>query len=111
MPGIEVIREDVESRVILRLQGRFDGPAAYLLNSLLTDIEPTQPVVVDFSHVAEFQDLAVGVLTRALTDRTFHLQGLRTHQERMFQYFGVTTGGHDRTVRATQPKPKSLRVA
>ncbi|MGA9526132.1 MAG: STAS domain-containing protein [Myxococcaceae bacterium] len=108
MPGIEVIREDVETRVILRLQGKFDGPAAYLLNSLLTDIEPTQQVVVDFSRVIEFQDLAVGVLTRGLTDRSCQLQGLRSHQERMFQYFGVATHGHERTVRP--PKP-SLRVA
>ncbi len=109
MPGIEVIREDVGTRVILRLQGRFDGPAAYLLSSLLSDIAPTQQVVVDFSRVIEFQDLAVGVLTRALTDRSCHLQGLRTHQERMFQYFGVTTDGHDRSMRP--PKPPSLRVA
>ena len=72
---------------------------------------------MDFSRVAEFQDLAVGVLTGALTARTCQLQGLRSHQERMFQYFGVATGGHDRGAPAPRPvaqlppPPKSLRVA
>ena len=95
MAGFELVREDVAGKVILRPRGTLDGSAARLLTGLISDLDPRVQVEVDFSHVREFADVSVGVLTHSLSGRPVHLRGLRSHQERMFQYFGVPTGGHD----------------
>lgn len=108
MSGIEVQREDVAGRVFLRVQGRFDGQAANLLHKMVCSVEADAKVVVDFSQVQDFADLSVGLLTRTLSLRDVQLQGLRTHQERMFQYFGVATVGEDDRAYYT---PEDLLVA
>jgi anti-anti-sigma regulatory factor len=98
MSGIQMSREDVAGRVILHLQGTFDGAAARLVRGVIDGIDAEREIVLDFSRVNDFQDLSVGVLTGILSQREMRLRGLRAHQERVFQYFGVGTGNHDQWV-------------
>jgi hypothetical protein len=51
---------------------------------------PLGPLVVDFSRVRTFVDLAVDALTLALQGRKVELTGLGRHQQRMFRYFGLS---------------------
>ena len=53
-------------------------------------------MVVDFTHLKEFRDSAVAVLTHGMTERKFQFRGLAGHHERMFRYFGVSTGSERR---------------
>jgi anti-anti-sigma regulatory factor len=94
--GFEVNREDVEGRVVLWLSGTLDVEAAEVLKKLLCDLDRDSDVVVDFSHVREFFDLSLSVLVSALAQRPVHLRGLRTHQARMFEYFGIPAGASER---------------
>lgn len=108
MGGFEVEREDVAGRVLLRLSGTFDEDAARALKRVLAELDPRGEVEVDFSRVQDFQDVSVSVLSRALAQRPVHLRGLRTHQARMFEYFGIPAGESDERVYYT---PEELLVA
>ena len=90
--GFEVNREDVAGDVVLRLSGTLDVAAAQVLRGVLSEIDRASHVVVDFSQVREFHDLALGSLARTLSQRPIQLRGLRTHQARMLEYLGVPAG-------------------
>lgn len=107
MSGFEVQREDGSGRVIFHVFGTVDGDAARTLQSLVLQVDPRDEVVVDFAHVREFFDLSVGVLTRTLAQRPVQLQGLRSHQARMFEYFGI----HTRDAERAYYTPEDLMVA
>jgi len=50
----------------------------------------SQEVMLDFTHLREFKDTAVVVLTKDLpTHHKVQFRGLAGHHERMFRYFGV----------------------
>jgi anti-anti-sigma regulatory factor len=91
MAGLEIHREELAGRLTLRLKGTLDGRTAMLLRSSLEELG-SREVVVDFTHLREFRDSAVGVLTHGLMDRKVQLRGLAGHHERMFRYFGLSTG-------------------
>ncbi|WNG47894.1 STAS domain-containing protein [Archangium minus] len=91
MAGLEIHREELAGRLTLRLTGTLDGRTAMLLRSSLDELG-SREVVVDFTHLREFRDSAVAVLTHALEDRKIQLRGLAGHHERMFRYFGLSTG-------------------
>lgn len=91
MTGLEIQREEMAGRLTLRLMGTLDGRTAIQLRHSLEELGPCE-VVVDFTHLREFRDSAVGVLTRGMLDRKVQLRGLAGHQERMFRYFGWGTG-------------------
>ncbi len=91
MAGLEIHQEELAGRLTLRLTGTLDGRTAMQLRSSLEQLGP-RDVVVDFTHLREFQDSAVGVLTRGLNERQVQFRGLAGHHERMFRYFGLTTG-------------------
>lgn len=90
-------RPGAEDPLVLRLDGVFDGASAWDLRHLLERSAaetPGRPVIVDFSAVRDFYDFGVAVLAHGLAQRPAHLppvrlRGLRTHQLRMFGYFGV----------------------
>jgi hypothetical protein len=106
MGGFEVKREDVAGEVILRLNGTLDEDAALLLKALLSNVEAPK-VVIDFAQVKDFYDLSVSVLARTLSQRPVELRGLRTHQARMFEYFGIPAGESERVYYT----PEELLVA
>ncbi|QRN93261.1 STAS domain-containing protein [Archangium violaceum] len=91
MVGLEIHREERAGRLTLRLMGTLDGRTAMQLRSSLEELG-TREVVVDFTHLREFRDSAVGVLTHGLSERKVQFRGLAGHHERMFRYFGLTTG-------------------
>jgi anti-anti-sigma regulatory factor len=91
MAGLEIRREELGGRLTLRLMGTLDGRTAIQLSSSLQELGTQErEVVVDFTHLREFRDSAVGVLTHGLRERKVQLRGLAGHQERMFRYFGIT---------------------
>ncbi|HEX8818758.1 MAG TPA: STAS domain-containing protein [Archangium sp.] len=91
MAGLEIQQEELAGRLTLRLTGTLDGRTAMQLRSSLKELG-TREVVVDFTHLREFRDSAVGVLTNDLSERKVQFRGLAGHHERMFRYFGLTTG-------------------
>lgn len=105
MAGFELVREESSGKVVFHPRGTLDGQAARLLQGLIGDLDPDVAVEVDFSQVREFMDVSVGVLTRSLSGRPVHLRGLRTHQERMFQYFGISTGTAARAYWTPEEQP------
>jgi hypothetical protein len=53
--------------------------------------EPLSELVIDFSRANDFVDYGVAVLSNAilaLEPKRVRLHGLRTHQARLFRYFG-----------------------
>jgi len=96
MSGLQIHREESAGSVTLRLEGTLDGKTAEEVRTSLSALSGCE-VVLDFTHLREFKDSAVGVLTRGLVERPVQLRGLATHHERMFRYFGVGTG--------TSPRP------
>lgn len=95
MAGLQIHSEEVAGRVTLRLEGILDGRTAQEVRTSLSSLSGRE-VVLDFTHLREFKDSAVGVLTRDLVERPVQLRGLATHHERMFRYFGVATGTDQR---------------
>ncbi len=86
-----ILERDPESgRTIMRLTGFFDGERALDLRSELARTEGE--VVVDFSRVGDFDDLAVATLARMMVEsegRLISLLGLRQHHLRLFRYIGM----------------------
>jgi hypothetical protein len=92
MTGLQIHHEELAGRITLRLEGTLDGRTARELCSSLEQLK-SREVVLDFGRLREFQDNAVGVLTRDLLAASkVELRGLGDHHERMFRYFGVVTG-------------------
>jgi hypothetical protein len=89
--GFELSREEVGGAVYLRLSGTFDVDAARQLESTLGELAAVSEVVVDFSKVRDFLDLSVSVVAPSLARRAVQLRGLRGHQVRMFEYFGIAS--------------------
>ena len=84
--------------VTIRVDGVFDGATAWELRNTLEGHRAGGTIVLDFSKVREFYDFGVSVLAYWLAQRAnalpkVLLRGLRTHQLRMFRYFGVETDG------------------
>ncbi len=90
MAGLEIHREEFRGRLTLRLEGTLDGRTALQLRRSLEELGSREEVVVDFTHLREFRDTAVGVLTHGLRDRKLEFRGLAGHHERMFRYFGLS---------------------
>ncbi|RKH17778.1 STAS domain-containing protein [Corallococcus praedator] len=88
MTGLQILREEAAGRVTLRLEGTLDGRTAQELSLSLQSLAKSE-VVLDFAHLREFKDSAVGVLTHGLKEGAVEMRGLATHHERMFRYFGV----------------------
>jgi len=86
LAGLSIRREDSPGQTILRLEGRFDTSAAKLLRRIVGQLP--EKILLDFSRVRDFRDVAVPALTRGLEGRQVRLVGLPKHQERMFGYFG-----------------------
>ena len=91
MVGLQIHQEERAGCLTLRLTGTLDGQTACLLRTSLEALG-TQEVEVDFTHLREFRDSAVGVITHGLVDRKVRMRGLDRHQQRMFRYFGVSLG-------------------
>ncbi|MDY7233242.1 STAS domain-containing protein [Hyalangium rubrum] len=91
MAGLQIHQEELAGRITLRLEGTLDWRTAAQLRHSLESLG-SKEVVLDFAHLREFKDTAVGVLTRDLGARKVVFRGLAGHHERMFRYFGVSTG-------------------
>jgi anti-anti-sigma regulatory factor len=90
MLACSIVREQVDDRAVIRLAGVFDRASAFELRDRL-EREPARDVVLDFSLVRQFADLGVATLAHGLAggERRLRLLGLRSHQRRIFRYFGV----------------------
>ena len=77
---------------LIQVGGTFDAVAAWALRRRLRALPADAHVVVDFTGVKEFLDLGVAVVAPGMLERgrpRVTVRGLRTHQYRMFRYFGV----------------------
>lgn len=90
MATLRIEREQATNAVILRLEGMLDGAAALMLTQALGEVSAPE-LVLDFSRVREFKDMAVAVLAPALqaSARALRIRGMGSHHARMFRYFGV----------------------
>lgn len=95
MAALQIHQEELAGRITLRLEGTLDWRTATQLRHSLEALG-SREVLLDFTHLREFKDSAVGVLTCELVERPVQLRGLATHHERMFRYFGVGTGESQR---------------
>lgn len=87
MAALEIHHEERAGHLTLRLTGTLDNQTAMLLRHSL-DAVSTQEVIVDFAHLREFRDSAVGVVVHDMNGRKVQLRGLAGHHQRMFRYFG-----------------------
>jgi anti-anti-sigma regulatory factor len=94
MSACSIVRDLVDGRAVIRIEGVFDRASAFELRDHL-EREPALDVVLDFSLVREFADLGVATLAHGLAggERRLRLVGLRQHQLRIFRYFGVDVDG------------------
>jgi len=83
----DILREEHGGAVTFRLAGTFDARAAVRLRQMLEAVDGR--VVVDFSRVRTFVDVAVAVLSGGLKSRSVELRGLGRHQESVFRYFDI----------------------
>ncbi len=81
-------REDSKGRVTLRLEGCFDALSAQALRASVEALVHRE-VVLDFSRVREFYDLAIPVLTRNLLHPRLQVRGVGRHHALVFKCFGV----------------------
>jgi len=93
MAGLQMMLEEKGNKVLVKLEGTFDGRTALELRKLL-DALGKREVVLDFTQVRHFVDFAVAVLTRELDRQRLDVQlrGLQLHHERVFRYFGFGSG-------------------
>ncbi len=91
MRKLEIRREFESEAVRLRLLGAIDGRTARFLRAELESLPRNRELIIDFTGVMPFSDLAIAVLAHELraTRRTLTIVGLNRHQERLFRYFGV----------------------
>jgi hypothetical protein len=75
--------------IVINVEGNFDRSAAEALRRSLDALAEDADVVLDFSRVTQFRDLAIDVLARGLRAHSLSVRGLAGHQERMFRYFGI----------------------
>ena len=87
----EIVREERGGTVTFLLTGTFDARAAVRLRQMLENVDGAC-VVVDFSRVRFFVDVAVAVLSGGLKSRSVELRGLGRHQESVFRYFDIKVG-------------------
>jgi hypothetical protein len=95
MAGLQLHQAECAGRITLRLEGTLDWRTAAQPRHSLEALG-SQEVVLDFAHLREFKDTAVGVLTKDLPGHRVQFRGLAGHHERMFRYFGVSTGSPPR---------------
>ncbi len=90
MVSLTVSRDDNGQHAVYRLSGAFDRAGAWSLRDRL-ERDGARELILDFSLVREFSDLAVAVLAHGLTTsrRAVALRGVQQHQLRIFQYCGV----------------------
>lgn len=91
MPGLQIHQEELAGRITLRLEGTLDWRTAAQLRHSLEELG-SREVLLDFTHLREFKDTAVVVLTKDLSTHQVQFRGLAGHHARMFRYFGVSTG-------------------
>ncbi len=81
----------------IRFTGDFGGSEAECLYEVVLSCAPLRELVLDFTEVTHFQDVAFVPLARTLscqggTKVTLH--GLTRHQSRMLRYFGFEIGAN-----------------
>lgn len=94
---MEPTREAVSGEAVFRIEGRFDQPAAIRLRQRVM-AEEMPKAILDFSHVENLDDAALPFLTVMLMQlrrrgREVALLGLRGHQVRVLQHFGIEVAG------------------
>jgi len=90
MSPINVEREHHGGQALYRIGGSFDRASAWALRDHI-ERDLAAEILLDFSLVRDFSDLAVAVLAHGLTTsaRRVIFRGLRQHQLRIFRYCGV----------------------
>lgn len=75
---------------VLRVVGSFDRAAAWVLRTQVEQ-EAGRELILDFTLVREFSDLAVAVLAHGLHAcmARVRIRGLRQHEVRIFRYCGI----------------------
>ncbi len=90
MTTCTVVEEPEGERVALRFHGDFDREGALKLQERVATLK--RPLLLDFTQVHDFDDLAAAMLARLLVEDhagRIALRGLCEHQFRLFRYIGI----------------------
>lgn len=112
MPGCCIERSVSGGAAVFRVSGKFDGACAWDLSARI-GAEPLATLVLDFSRTGEFVDYGIAVLANALLDaapKRVQLRGLRNHQARLFEYFGVDVSALQRAEPAAVMAPSAAQA-
>jgi hypothetical protein len=91
-----MVREQIGSAVLLRLNGSFDLPQALELRDELAHVDGE--VILDFSQVDDLRVHALGIVAQASSGHT-HLIGLRQHHVDVLGYLGFEVDERGRLLR------------
>ncbi len=78
--------------LFIRFKSRFGASEAERLREAILAFAPLSELVIDFTDVREFEDVAIVPLARTLGGLKHvpvRLRGLTLHQARMLRYFGI----------------------
>jgi anti-anti-sigma regulatory factor len=94
------VTRNTRGELVIQIDGTFDTQAATRLSGWLGEVPAGSLVVLDFSHVREFQDFGLAAMAKQLASRdTVQLVGLSRHQQRLLRYFGLDLDRIGRSVR------------
>ncbi len=81
-------------RMVIRMDGVFDVPAAQQLARDLAEMEEYEEVRIDLTRVREFHDFGVALLAQTLAGRRAPtaVLGLHEHHLRLLRYLGIDCG-------------------
>ncbi len=83
-------RDHDGARPAYRIRGAFDRAGAWVLRERI-ECDPAPALLLDFTQVRDFSDLAVAVLAHGLagSERRVAFRGLRERELRILRYCGV----------------------
>jgi len=91
-----VVTQDLAEGLLISLDGDFQASDAWSLHDALAAVAPGELAIVDFDQVRAFHDFALALVApdlARLMGPHLVLRGLRHHQRRILEYFGVRLAG------------------
>lgn len=84
------VKRGEAGEVLIQVAGTFDRNAAARLSQWVSEMPRATPLVIDFSHVDDLQDVGVAAVAQELASHSgVALRGLGRHHLRLLRYCGL----------------------